>query len=302
MIGDRCKDRPGTSTATDARLLPTRDAACCAAPWLAPWVAGPPQRLIRLDGRAGRYAYYRFAGTHRMIALEGPAGLGLPIAIVLSRPVLARAMAARCVTLGHHRLRLDGQSLPLICDGELPPRFAADAAQARRARTTLEVLVAEQSRPEAHAAVWVAVARFAAAMEAGEGSRLVSAADGLIGLGPGSTPAGDDVLAAAAATLTAFASGINGTGRIESTLTYLRTAIAACVHCTTPLSAALLGAAARGHMIAPLVRCLETLMRGEPAVAAVRALSGVGHSSGHFFAIGASVALSVVASRAPVES
>jgi hypothetical protein len=147
--------------------------------------------------------------------------------------------------------------------------------------------------PDVPPAVWRAVAHFAGALAAGDG--LVIAAGGLIGMGPGSTPAGDDVLAAAVATLTATSPEPKEAGRIETILFSLREAIATCPGRTTPLSAALLAAAAHGHMIPRLARCLERLMRNEPAGAALRALCGIGHSSGYCLAVGAGLGLSAVA-------
>ena len=293
---------PSGAMAATRTTTPAPEVAGRATPWLAPWVAGATRRLVPLDGRPGRHAYFRFVGARRVVALEGSTGLGLPIAITLSRPALTRAMAGRHVTLGHHRLEIDGHPVPLVCAGDGPPRFGADAATARRAQMALNALIAAVPRPEAPPAVWEAVVRLAAAIETADD--VLAAAASLIGLGPGSTPAGDDVLAAAAATLTAVAPGGNDTGRIEHTLTRLRAAIADCLDRTTPLSAALLEAAAEGHMIPRLARCLELLMRGEPAGAAVRALCGVGQSSGHFLAIGAGLGLDAAAGaprRAPCE-
>jgi hypothetical protein len=148
-------------------------------------------------------------------------------------------------------------------------------------------------RPDVPPAVWRAVAHFAAALAAGDG--LVMAAGGLIGLGPGSTPAGDDVLAAALATLIAISPESKEAGRIAAAVASLRQAIATCPGRTTPLSAALLAAAAHGHMIPRLAQCLERLMRSEPAGAALRALCGTGHSSGYFLAVGAGLGLSAAA-------
>ncbi|MDH3739786.1 MAG: DUF2877 domain-containing protein, partial [Alphaproteobacteria bacterium] len=244
----------GSALAATRTTAPAPELTGRAAPWLAPWVTGPTRSLTPLDGRTGSHAYFRLVGTSQVVVLEGPAGLRLPIAIALTRLAFARATAGRQVKLGDNCLWVDDHPVTVFCAGDEPPHFGADVATTQRAQIVLSVLMAALPRPEAPPAVWQAVARFAAALETGDD--VVTAAADLVGLGPGSTPAGDDVLAAATATLTAVPSS----SRIEHRLTRLRAAIADCLDRTTSVSGALLEAAAEGHMIPRLAHCLERLV------------------------------------------
>jgi hypothetical protein len=97
----------------------------------------------------------------------------------------------------------------------------------------------------------------------------------MIGLGPGLTPAADDVIAGALAALAL-------TGRLDGSV---RRAIESrAVTHTTGLSAALLAAAGRGKVIPAAARVLTLLAGGAPAdriASAAAGLFGVGSTSGH---------------------
>ena len=113
------------------------------------------------------------------------------------------------------------------------------------------------------------------------------AIEGLIGLGPGLTPSGDDFLVGALALLDALAQ---------------RKAHAALAHAiatsprglTSPLSDYLLRAAASGHVGEPLCRAVSAVISGM-ADAAVASLREIGHSSGWDMLVGVGSALKVVA-------
>lgn len=116
-------------------------------------------------------------------------------------------------------------------------------------------------------------------------------AAGVIGLGPGLTPAADDVVAGALAVLAL-------TGRLDDSV---RPAIEvrAATH-TTGLSAALLAAAGRGEVIPQAARVLTLLAGGGPAdrvQAAVADLFRVGSTSGHDLCAGMAGALASVGGR-----
>jgi hypothetical protein len=104
----------------------------------------------------------------------------------------------------------------------------------------------------------------------------------LLGLGPGLTPSGDDVVAGAL--VAAHATGHPGLVRwLEQT----RSALA--VRCTTPVSRGLLLQAVDGYAVPQLAAFLVAACRGpvgEVDAAAARLL-GVGHSSGAALAGGA---------------
>jgi hypothetical protein len=112
--------------------------------------------------------------------------------------------------------------------------------------------------------------------------RLPSPADSqshaLLGLGPGSTPAGDDLLAGLL-----FALRCVEPAGASGTVAYGRTVTARARDRTTVLSAALLAQAARGRATAPVRACLADLTAagtGEWPPASVESVLEVGHTSG----------------------
>jgi hypothetical protein len=176
-------------------------------------------------------------------------------------------------------LEMAGLARPLVARdvalwrGVLPPHDLVGAAPARR--LAVEALAA--ARPSA---VWEAplagAARRAAAAVADDD--LAGAAAGLGGLGPGLTPAGDDVLAG----LFLAARARFGRGAEAGLL-----AVAASV-ATTDLSGAFLRWAARGQHVAPAHDLLVAAARGDGrrAAAAVTRLGAFGSSSGADLAYG----------------
>jgi hypothetical protein len=100
---------------------------------------------------------------------------------------------------------------------------------------------------------------------------------GLLGRGPGLTPAGDDVLAGLLIGCLAF--GVGSVG--------LRAAIGALAPAqTTALSAALLRHAARGECIGEVAAVTAALLGDGPADVAAGCLLGVGHTSGAALLLG----------------
>jgi hypothetical protein len=108
-----------------------------------------------------------------------------------------------------------------------------------------------------------------------------------LGLGPGFTPAGDDVLAGMLVTLTAAG---------DPAARRLATAIEAAdpARRTTAVSAALLRHAARGECVQPLADVLAAVDKGLNPAESVRRLRGVGHSSGAALLAGVRRALDLV--------
>lgn len=103
-------------------------------------------------------------------------------------------------------------------------------------------------------------------------------AERLVGLGPGLTPAGDDLLAGALATLRLLGAG----GQADA----LAAEVAARASRTTALSAALLACAAQGQVAQPAADVLRALAGGRTLEPAVAALLRVGHTSGRDLAAG----------------
>jgi hypothetical protein len=119
--------------------------------------------------------------------------------------------------------------------------------------------------------------------------RVAEAVRALAGLGPGLTPAGDDVLAGALVTLAAAAD--------EPRRQALAGAVRDVLPRTAPVSAALLGQACHGRTIPELSRVLRALAGSGDLGAALGALGRVGHTSGAALALGVRAALVARAGR-----
>jgi len=117
------------------------------------------------------------------------------------------------------------------------------------------------------------------ALVAGDG--IAGVVDALVGLGPGLTPAGDDVLAGALVALVA-AGNVDRRARLAGAVRLGR-------HRTTALSAALLDHAAAGRAIPELARYVVALARGPAVGGVVQDLERVGASSGAALAAGARI-------------
>lgn len=105
----------------------------------------------------------------------------------------------------------------------------------------------------------------------------------LVGLGPGLTPAGDDLLCGALA-------AVHGFGGDEPAAA-LAAAVRAHAHRTTPLSAALLRVAADGYTFRELLTLLAALAAGTDVTRPLATLQGVGATSGTELARGALLVL-----------
>jgi hypothetical protein len=116
---------------------------------------------------------------------------------------------------------------------------------------------------------------------------LPQAVAGLIGLGPGLTPSGDDFMIGALALLDAL-----GEPRVHRTLARAVSDVAPDL--TSPLSACLLNAAAAGHMGEHLHRAVAFVIAGNVA-AAIAAVRGIGHTSGWDMLAGIATTLRIVA-------
>lgn len=118
------------------------------------------------------------------------------------------------------------------------------------------------------------------------------AARGLVGLGPGLTPAGDDVLCG-------LLLGLRASGR-DPERTLLEEAVLPLLGRTTALSATLLRHAAQGYAVPPVVALLRAWHRGAgvPALAlAGRPVAAIGHTSGPALVLGLAAALAAPSTR-----
>lgn len=114
------------------------------------------------------------------------------------------------------------------------------------------------------------------------------AVDGLLGLGSGLTPGGDDVIAG-------MLIGLHAIGR--PALAHRVGAIDQLTERTTTLSADLIRLAAAGHGCLEVLGLLSALRAGAPLHAPIDRLLSVGHTSGADLATGLAIGLRVGATR-----
>ncbi|MFL6137121.1 MAG: DUF2877 domain-containing protein [Frankiaceae bacterium] len=125
-----------------------------------------------------------------------------------------------------------------------------------------------------------AVAGLAAALLAGDPAAAAGAVGALLGRGPGSTPAGDDVVAGALVTLRLLGAVLPGGGQPAVLTAVAERTVALAPARTTRLSAALLRHAAAGEPLGELADVLATVGAKRPVGPAVATLLAVGHTSG----------------------
>lgn len=152
----------------------------------------------------------------------------------------------------------------MLRDGFAPFVFGAPPSATPFARAAAKALGRLQS--------WLARAFALGDWPASAMPTALAAVSGLLGLGPGLTPSGDDCLCGALAMLDAF-----GLHRLHAALASAVTQAAPGL--TSPLSACLLRAAACGHVGEFPHRVVSAILSGDAAGAAVAAAS-IGHSSG----------------------
>lgn len=216
-----------------------------------------PRRAALVTGRGRRAALVEVAGGP-VVVLERPGGARLPIAAVVTRPSLpavgwAGAVGGGTFTLGHLTLRPVRwwDPRPVSVVGGVPL-----SRLDRLARVLPALPVTLGAEPDV---------------------------DGLVGYGDGSTPAGDDWLSAHLVTLVAL-------GATDKALR-LWSAIEPRLGRTTPLSAALLRAAARGGACGPVNDLLAALRSGRAVEPAARRVLALGGTSGQWLAHGLLAAL-----------
>jgi hypothetical protein len=147
-----------------------------------------------------------------------------------------------------------------------------------------------------------APALLASGCRAGSLADSITAAERLIGLGPGLTPSGDDMLSGLLVALRHFgvAAGVPRAvwlaDWLAATVTYdARTR-------TTPISATLLHCAARGEASPEVIGLLRGVAGFQPLEPAASRLLRLGHTSGADIAWGVHIGLSAVLSHAVVSN
>nr|WP_260408059.1 DUF2877 domain-containing protein [Planomonospora venezuelensis] len=124
--------------------------------------------------------------------------------------------------------------------------------------------------------------------------RSITAAEQLVGLGPGLTPSGDDVLAGLLVALRHLGAAA-GAGRAVWLADWLAAAVTFDARSrTTPISATLLHCAARGEASGEVLAVLRALAGRQSLEPALYRLLQLGHTSGADLAWGLRIGLSAV--------
>ncbi|MFI6787089.1 DUF2877 domain-containing protein [Nonomuraea sp. NPDC050383] len=245
---------------------------------------------------AGTYLQVRTDREPSVIAVLGIGATRLPNAVLLAGepPRLTvgddASVGDGAVLLGRLSLRASRWWDPAPPLGEADPARLRDTAAGL---TPGEPALAGED----------AVELLASGCASGRLTDVLTAAERLVGLGPGLTPSGDDVLAGLLVALrllgaaTGAARAVWLADRLAATVTYdARTR-------TTPLSATLLHCAARGQACPEVIAVLRALVGRHPLEPAVRRLHALGHTSGSDLAQGITIGVHAVlalASRPPV--
>jgi hypothetical protein len=225
-----------------------------------------------------------------VLALVTSDGLRLPNALVVAAP-------ARSAPFAPHtpRSRAAVKDGALVVDGvryrpvrAWTPRQRAAGALVPAAVAALDERLTATSPPhtgEVARRLSAGTATLDVALRTGEG--LARAVDALLGLGPGLTPAGDDVLAGVLVTA----------AHLGHPCPALVTEVRDRAQRTTVLSADLLGHAGDGRASAPVLGLLDALVGARPVAPALSGLLAVGSTSGHDTATGVLVAARALLDR-----
>ena len=210
-----------------------------------------------------------------VLALVTSDGLRLPCALVVAatRAQEPFGAAVRTAAVADGALVLDGVRYRAVRTWT-PRERTAGRLQPAAVRELGALLGPAPHTGEVAGRLRAGTARLAAALRTGDG--LAGAAEALVGLGPGLTPAGDDVLAGALVT----------SAQLAHPLPALATRVARRAGATTALSADLLRHAGAGRAATPVLGLLDALVGARPVGPALTDLLAVGSTSGHDTATG----------------
>lgn len=242
-----------------------------------------------------------------VLAVVTADGIRLPNALVVAAVAAQRPFgsvrAGQAARVARGAVHLPGVRVTAARWWDPRPRLRPGrAALSRTVPALAQALAAQPS------AVADRLEPLALALAADDGPAAEAAAAGLLGLGPGLTPAGDDVLAGTLATLCLLLPpvGVASFARPRAILHTPLTPAGAgqgLAHAvgelaagrTTALSAALLDCARRGQVASSAADLLRALTGDGDVAAATGRLVRVGHSSGRDLAAGVLLAAEAVA-------
>ncbi|GHH64473.1 hypothetical protein GCM10017673_07200 [Streptosporangium violaceochromogenes] len=242
---------------------------------------------------SGIYLEVRAASEPQVIAVVTGEAVRLPNAMVVGRPVPRVAVGDEAhvgdgsIDVGRLSLRAGRWWDPA------PPLGRVDPA---RLAAALPVMAELCDRSPRRPALEGNGAARALVRGCAELSLLgcVTAAEGLVGLGPGLTPSGDDMLAGLLVALRHLGAAA-GAERAVWLAGWLAAAVTFDVRGrTTPISAALLHCAARGEAGGEVLAVLRGLAGRQPLEPVLHRLLQIGHTSGADLAWGMRVGLAAV--------
>ncbi len=247
--------------------------------------------------------------THDLVAVVTADGVALPNALMLNATGRSRALAGchprQRGVIGTGGVHLGDLDIDVARWWDPRPALrpvGPDVLADRVDELAVHVEAATGPTPQELA---LPLRRLVPALVGGDVAEAVHAARSLVGLGPGLTPAGDDVLAGVLAATQLLAPAV----RADDALALVTTARTVgdevarlATDTTTAVSAALLHHAARGQVAAPAGEVLRRLTGPGPMAAAADRLLAVGSTSGRDLAVGLLAAGHAVVAAGAVRS
>lgn len=272
-----------------AEPVVTERVSAAASTAMAALLAGPSQSAELLA--ASPVATYLDTAPG-VIALVVPAAARLPNAVLLNPAdyavVSPHVGAAEPMTVGDGSVRIGAVEITVARWWDPVPRLRlVDPAALRDALTRLRTLLPPWPEGDALIADQLVAGRAVLVDTLAGRAAPAEAAAALVGLGPGLTPAGDDVLAGAVAALAVFGPAVdNRRAGAPSRLAALAAAAAERAQVTTRLAADLTRHAAAGALAEPAAAVCRALADDGPLEPAVERLLAIGHTSGRDLAEG----------------
>jgi hypothetical protein len=240
-----------------------------------------PNRPARVLGAFAKGTYLLLSDI-QVIALLTPTATRLPNA-VLAATTNSRSREGDPACVGEHCIRMPG--LEVRVARWWSPRQVRPLRSLVRLDQALAAHPAQPEWPEwsTPAVVRDATAQLGHAAAAGDLPAVHLAATGLVGIGPGLTPSGDDVLAG-------FLLGLRALDQVSANAPHLAHAVRGGIQAaqgrTTALAATLVRHAEAGEAPDVVADLVDALAEDDPVDGPLRALLATGHTSGRDLAEG----------------